>query len=55
MKMNSDGIAALGLLFLLGVFIGMLLASTGQEIEFAIVSPKQGIGCKISSTVAIPT
>lgn len=54
MNMNSDGVAALGMLFLLGMFIGMLLANTGQQIDLTIVTTKQGIGCRVSSNVALP-
>jgi hypothetical protein len=54
MSSNLDGLAALGMVFLFGLFIGMLLANTGQQIDFAIVTTKQGIGCRVSSNVALP-
>ena len=52
--MNTESIAALGMLFLLGVFIGMLLANTGQQIDLTVVATKQGIGCRVSSNMALP-
>ena len=51
--MNSDGVAALGMLFLFGVFIGYLLADNGKPIDFAIITTKQGIGCRVSSKPAL--
>ena len=53
MSNNTNGLAALGALFLFGVFIGLLLANTGQQIDFAVVSTKQGIGCRVSSNAAL--
>jgi hypothetical protein len=53
-NMNTESIAALGMLFLLGVFIGMLLANTGQQIDLTVVATKQGIGCRVSSNMALP-
>jgi hypothetical protein len=54
MSNNTNSLAALGALFLFGVFIGLLLANTGQQIDFAVVSTKQGIGCRVSSNAALP-
>lgn len=51
--MSSEGIAALGMLFLLGIFIGYLLADNGQPIDFTIVTTKQGIGCRVASKPAL--
>ncbi len=50
---NNDGLAALGFLFLLGVFVGILAANTREPVEFAIVTPNLGIGCRFSSNVPL--
>jgi hypothetical protein len=54
MSDNTNGLVTLGAIFLFGVFIGLLLANTGQQIDFTIVSTKQGIGCRVSSNAALP-
>jgi hypothetical protein len=54
MSNNTNAFAALGALFLLGVFIGLLLGNTGQQIDFTIITTKQGVGCKVSSNLALP-
>jgi hypothetical protein len=50
--MDTENIAALGLLLLLGIFIGYLLADNNHPIDFALVTTKQGIGCRVSSKPA---
>lgn len=50
---NNDGIAAVGLIFLLGVLVGWLASNTREPIEFAVVTPKLGIGCRLSSNAAL--
>lgn len=50
---NNDGFALLGL-FLFGVFIGALMANSGKQIDFTIVTSKQGIGYRVSSRDALP-
>jgi hypothetical protein len=54
MSNNTNALAAIGALFLLGVFIGLLLGNTGQQIDFAIIATKEGVGCKVSSNVVLP-
>jgi len=51
--MSSESIAALGMLLLLGIFIGYLLADNGQPIDFAVVTTRQGVGCRVSTKVAL--
>ena len=51
--MSSEGIAALGMLFLLGIFIGYLLADNGQPIDFTVLTTRQGVGCRVSTNVAL--
>jgi hypothetical protein len=53
MSNSMNSLAALGALFLLGVFIGLILADTGRQIDFTLVSAKQGTGFRVSSNAAL--
>ena len=52
MSNNTNGLAAIGGLLLLGVFIGLLIGNTGQPFEFGFMT-KEGFGCRVSSNVAL--
>lgn len=50
---DNNGLAALGLLFLLGVALGALLVNTGQGVDFSLVASKQGVAFGVSTHPAL--